>query len=289
MILVIAGATGSGKSELAIALAKRIGGEVINADAFQLYQELSIATAKPSKEMRETVPHYLFDFVPLTEDYDVYQYQKALRTCIEEVLSRGKTPILAGGTGLYIRAGLFDYEFEEWPEVDMSDLDALDDQALFRELEKVDPEEAKKLHPNNRPRVRRALEIFRAKGITKTEYLSKQEHKPIYPVRFFGLKPERDELYAKVEKRVDKMFDEGLVEEDKRLIEKYGRSCRAFQAIGVKELFPYFDGEKSLEECKDEIKKNTRHYVKRQDTFFAHQFEIEWVDGLEDILKRLEQ
>ena len=284
MIIVIAGATGSGKSHLAVELAKRIGGEVINADAFQVYKELSIATAKPSKEMREAVPHHLFDFVPLDEEYNVYRYQQDLRRTLNEVISRGKTPIIAGGTGLYIRAGLFDYEFGETEKPDMSKYEAMSDEELYQALKDIDEESAASIHPHNRVRVKRAIEIYLSSGKKKSEIIKEQKHEPIYPVKFFGLKPERDELYQKVESRVDEMFEMGLVEEGVALIKKYGTSPRAFRAIGVKELFPYLEGKATLDDVKDEIKKNTRHYVKRQDTFFAHQFSIQWVSSLEEIL-----
>ena len=288
MILVIAGATGTGKSELAIELAKRLDGEVINADAFQVYQELSIATAKPTLEMRRSVPHHLFDFVPLTEDYDVERYQKELRKALDEVLSHNKVAIIAGGSGLYLRAALFDYSFSEQPRrVDEEKYAAFNNEELYEKLVAIDPEEAKKIHPNNRRRVLRAIEIFELEGRKKSEMIAEQKHAPIYDCRFFGLKPDRDSLYEKVEKRVDKMFEMGLVEEDLSLIEKYGREPHAFQAIGVKELFPYLDGASSSEDVKEEIKKNTRHYIKRQDTFFAHQFEIQWVNGIEEILEAL--
>ena len=288
MILVIAGATGTGKSELAIELAKKVDGEIINADAFQVYQELSIATAKPTLSMRKVVPHHLFDFVPLNEDYDVERYQKELRNALNEVLSRGKTPVIAGGSGLYLRASLFDYSSSEKPrEIDESKYEAFSNEELHAKLEAIDPEEAMKIHPNNRRRVLRAIEIYEQEGKKKSELISMQEHRPIFDCRFFGLKPDRESLYEKVEKRVDRMFEEGLVEETLPLIEKYGRSPHAFQAIGVKELFPYLDGEISLQEAKDSIKKNTRHYIKRQDTFFAHQFEIDWVDGIKEILEAL--
>ncbi|MDO5330394.1 MAG: tRNA (adenosine(37)-N6)-dimethylallyltransferase MiaA [Bacillota bacterium] len=287
MIIVVTGATGSGKSALAVDLAQKIGGEVVNADAFQVYQELNIATAKPSLEQRSIVPHHLFDFVPLTESYDIRRYQADLRKCLDDILSRGKTPIIAGGSGLYIRAGLYDYSFPESPEVDLSYYQGLDNESLHQELEKLDPIEAGKIHPNNRVRVLRAIEIYLSNGKSKSEIIANQRHEPIYECRFFGLSPERETLYEAVERRVDSMFEAGLVEENKVLIEKYGRDAHAFQAIGVKELFPYFDGLKTLEECKDDIKKATRHYVKRQDTFFAHQFAITWISGVDDIIGKL--
>jgi len=289
MIIVLTGCTGSGKSALAIELAKALHGEIINADAFQVYQELNIATAKPTLAMRQEVPHLLFDFVPLTSNYDVATYQKDLRKALAEVLKRGHTPIIAGGTGLYIRAGLYDYKFEDFPKVDLSSYQKLDDGALYAELQKRDPVEAAKLHPHNRVRVLRSLEICLSSGQSKTSLLAEQKHQPLYDVCFFGLDSERENLYPAVEKRVDAMFAEGLVEEDKRLIDQYGRTPHAFSAIGVKELYPYFDGQISLEEAKNVIKENTRHYVKRQETFFRHQFEIHWIHSLGDILNYLDK
>ncbi|MBO4540480.1 MAG: tRNA (adenosine(37)-N6)-dimethylallyltransferase MiaA, partial [Bacilli bacterium] len=196
--------------------------------------------------------------------------------------------IIAGGSGLYLRAALFDYSFSASPRsFDESKYASLTNEELHEKLVSIDPEEAKKLHPNNRRRVLRAIEIYESEGRRKSEMDAEQTHAPIFDCRFFGLKPDREFLYEKVEKRVDLMFSAGLVEEDLRLIGKYGRTPHAFQAIGVKELFPYLDGKISLEEAKEEIKKNTRHYIKRQDTFFAHQFEIEWVNGFEEILEAL--
>lgn len=288
MILVIAGATGSGKSKLAVSLAKKLNGEVVNADAFQVYEKLNIATAKPGQEEMGGISHHLFDFIPLTSSYDIYQYQKDSRRVIEDILSRGKTPIIAGGSGLYIRSSLYDYVFEEGKHMDLSAYEKLDNVALHLELERLDPEEAKKIHPNNRKRVLRAIEICLLSHGKKSELIHSQTHKPIYPdIHFFGLKPERETLYSIVEKRVDEMIKRGMVEENRKLLEEYGKEVHAFQAIGVKELFPYFEGNASLESCVENIKKNTRHYVKRQDTFFAHQFKIDWVEGEKEILKQL--
>lgn len=288
MIIVIVGVTGSGKSEAAISLAKRIGGEVVNGDAFQVYQELNIATCKPSKEMMKEVPHHLFDFVPLGENYDVAAYQKDMREAISDILGRGAIPIIAGGTGLYIRAGLYDYDFSALPESDPSRFDDWTNEELRTRLWELDPVEAEKIHPNNRHRLIRALEICEATGSSKTSFLALQRHEPIYGnVFFFGLERERESSYSEADRRVDLLFEKGLVGENKRLIEKYGYGPRAFKAIGVKELFPYFEGKKSLEECKEDIKLNTRHYIKRQNTFFAHQFKVEWVDGFEQILEEI--
>lgn len=285
MILVLTGPTGSGKTDMAISLAKKLGGAIINADAFQVYRELNIATAKPSEAQRLEVPHFLFDFVPVSSSYSVYEYQADLRATIADLQEIHKPIIIAGGTGLYIRAGLYDYSFPEEKVVDLSIYEKMDDDTLYAALQKMDPEEAKTIHPHNRIRVLRAIKVYLSSGKKKSEIKAEQKHQPIYDdVYFFGLNAERAPLYERVNQRVEEMFKAGLVEENRALYEKYGEAPRAFQAIGVKELFPYFHGKKSLEECKEEIQKNTRHYVKRQETFFRHQFDIHWITQEEEIL-----
>lgn len=285
MILVLTGPTGSGKTDMAISLTKKLGGAIINADAFQVYRELNIATAKPSEAQRLEVPHFLFDFVPVSSSYSVYEYQADLRATIADLQEIHKPIIIAGGTGLYIRAGLYDYSFPEEKVVDLSVYEKMDDDTLYAALQKMDPEEAKTIHPHNRIRVLRAIKVYLSSGKKKSEIKAEQKHQPIYDdVYFFGLNAERAPLYERVNQRVEEMFKAGLVEENRALYEKYGEAPRAFQAIGVKELFPYFRGEKNLEECKEEIQKNTRHYVKRQETFFRHQFDIHWITQEKEIL-----
>jgi tRNA dimethylallyltransferase len=288
MILVLTGATGTGKSELAIALAKEKNGEIINADAFQVYQELTIATAAPTEAMKAEVPHHLYGYIPLTEGYDIARYQADCRACLKEVLSRGKTPILVGGSGLYIRSALYDYDLSlDTSKVDLTPYEALSDEELHQKLEELDPTEASKIHFHNRRRVLRSLTICLASGTSKTSLLAKQNHQPIDPTTFFALTKERDQLYPLVEERVETMFKKGLLEETLPLIEKYGRNAPAFKAIGVKELFPYLDKQASLEETKALIKENTRHYIKRQETFFRHQFPVIDVNSYEEIIKAL--
>ncbi len=284
MILVLTGPTGSGKSALALSLAKRLNGVIINADAYQVYQELNIATAKPSEEIRMAAPHYLFDFVPLDSDYNVAEYQNDLRGEIYELSKTNRTIIIAGGTGLYIKAGLFDYEFPEEKAVDMSSYESLDEETLYRKACEIDPEGAKQIHPHNKRRVLRLIEYFLANGKKRSEVVASQDHKPLFDVRFYGLDVERENLYPFVEERVEKMFEAGLEEENLALVKKYGRTPHAFQAIGVKEFFPYWDGKASLEETKSLIKENTRHYVKKQMTWFRHQFPITWIKGEDDLL-----
>lgn len=286
MIIVLTGVTGSGKSELAIRLAKKLNAGIVNADAFQVYEELNIATAKPSVEMMMEAPHFLFDFIPLSSSYSVAEYQADLRSAIVTLEKLGRNVVIAGGTGLYIRAGLYDYRFPSLRKVDLSAYEKLDDEKLFAAALSLDEAEAKTIHPHNRVRLLRLIAMALA-GEKKSEIKQSQSHQPIYDVRFYGLEVDREDIYPRVEQRVERMFEMGLVDEDRRLVEKYGRDCQAFKAIGVKELFPYFDGKISLEEAKADIKKNTRHYVKRQETFFRHQFPINWIKTEEDILNDL--
>lgn len=287
MIIVLTGPTGSGKSDLALSLASRLGAAIINADAFQVYQELNIATAKPTLEMRTKAPHYLYDFVPLDSAYNVAEYQQDMRSALEFCLQKNQTVIIAGGTGLYIKAALYDYEFAQRPKVDMTAYETMDEDTLYATLRHLDPSSAEKIHPHNRQRVLRAIEICLSTGESKSQIEAKQSHKLLYPTMFFGLEQEREDLYRRVERRVDRMFEEGLLEETLPLIERYGREQMAFRAIGVKELFPYIDGQASLEETKDLIKKNTRNYIKRQMTWLRNQFEMVWVRDEEDLLTHL--
>ena len=285
MILVLTGPTGSGKSKLAVSLAKTLGGVIVNADAFQVYRELNIATAKPDESMRMEAPHYLFDFVPLNEDYNVAQYQDDLRGEIAELSKKSAPIIIAGGTGLYIKAGLFDYSFPIEKKVDLSAYEGMDNETLYEAALSLDEPSAKEIHPNNRRRVLRLIQYCLATGEKRSSNKESQSHAPLYDVRFYGLNVEREDLYSIVEKRVDSMFEMGIEEENRRLVGVYGREPHAFQAIGVKEFFPYWDGKASLEETKNLIKTNTRHYIKKQMTWFRHQFDIRWIENEEDILK----
>ena len=284
MIVVLLGPTGSGKSDLALALAKKLDAAIINGDAFQVYRELSIATNKPSQEELEAVPHFLYDFVPLDSPYSVAEYQADARCVIDFVLQKKQNIIIEGGTGLYVKAALYDYTFTEETPRDDSIYDGKTNEELFEMLRQLDPKACEKIHPNNRQRVIRAIEIASASGKTKSEIEDAQEHAPLYPATFIALDVERSGLYERIDERVDEMFARGLLEETLPLIEHYGRSASAFKAIGVKELFPYIDGEITLDEAKRQIKLNTRHYVKRQLTWLRHQFKLNWVKDLNDAL-----
>lgn len=274
-----------GKSETALEVAKTFKAEIINGDAFQCYKEMDIGVAKPPKEYFDLIPHHLYSFVDVNHDYSIAEYQLNLRKKIEELQSKKKNIVIVGGSGLYIRSALFDYDFKENKVVDMSKYLTMDDKTLHEELEKIDPIEAHKIHMNNRKRVLRAIEIYLSNGESKTDLIAKQEHKPIYYVKFFVRDIDRDELYTRINFRVDKMVEEGLVDEVKTLYKKYGSSPRAFQAIGYKELIDYLEGKCSLEESIGKIKQNTRNYAKRQLTYIRHQFPVQYYKDNEELLR----
>lgn len=278
-----------GKSETALEVAKHFNAEIINGDAFQCYKELEIGVAKPPKEYFSIVPHHLFSFVSITRDYSIADYQKDLRKTIKDVSSRGKNIVIVGGSGLYIRSALYDYEFAEQEQIDMSKYKKMDNDELHNELEKIDPKQAEVIHKNNRKRVLRAIEIYLSLGKTKTEVIDEQKHKLVYDAKFFVRNMNRDELYERINARVDDMPKWGLLNEVKTLVEKYGENLKAFQAIGYKELIPVIKGQYSLEEGLELVKKNSRNYAKRQVTFIKHQFPVIFYENTEDLLGILEK
>lgn len=276
-----------GKSETAFELAKKINAEIINGDSFQCYKEMEIGVAKPPKEYLKQIPHHLYSFVEPNHNYSIAEYQLNLRKKIEELNAKNKNIIIVGGSGLYIRSALYDYDFRENKDVDMSKYLAMDNRSLHDELVKIDPDDAEKIHMNNRKRLLRAIEIFLSSGENKTSLISKQEHKPIYDVKFFVRDVNRDDLYEKINKRVDKMVEDGLESEVRNLYVKYGYKPRAFQAIGYKELISYFKNELSFDKAIELIKKNTRNYAKRQLTYIRHQFPVEYYKNTEDLLEKI--
>lgn len=278
-----------GKSETAVEVAKRFNAEIINGDAFQCYKELEIGVAKPPIEYFSIVPHHLFSFVSITQDYSIAEYQKDLRRTIEEISSRGKNIVIVGGSGLYIRSGLYDYEFAEQQEINMSKYQNMNNDELHKELERIDPKQAEIIHKNNRKRLLRAIEIYLSVGKTKSEVIDEQKHKLVYDAKFFVRDMNRDVLYERINARVDDMSKCHLFDEVKTLVKKYGENHRALQAIGYKELIPVLRGEYSLEEGLELVKKNSRNYAKRQITFIKHQFPVVFYQNTEDLLGILQK
>ncbi len=273
-----------GKSETALEVAKVFNAEVVNGDAFQCYKEMDIGVAKPPKEYFSIVPHHLFSFVDIDRDYSIANYQKDLRKTVDEILSRGKNVVIVGGSGLYIRSALYDYVFSQDPDVDMSKYEKMNNEELHKELENIDPEQAKIIHKNNRKRVLRAIEIYLGQGRTKTDLIESQEHKLVYDAKFFVRNMDRKVLYSLIDKRVDKMIEQGLLSEVKSIFEKYGEGCKALQAIGYKELIPVLKDEYSLDVGIELVKKNSRNYAKRQVTYIKHQFPVVFYENTQDLL-----
>lgn len=267
MVIVITGPTAVGKTDLSLFLAHKLDGEIINADSTQIYKGIDIATNKVKST--EGVKHHLFDEKSLTEDYTVFDYQKDSRKIIDDILSRGKVPILVGGTGLYINAALYDYKFEDRTN---DDYEGVSNDELYQMLLKVDPNTS--IHLNNRVRVIGALNYFKANGKPYSE--KAKDEKLLYDALFIGLTTERDILYYKINKRVDKMIEEGLVQEAKDLYDLNIRTKAVMTPIGPKELFLYFDGKISLEDAVELIKSRSRKYAKRQYTWFNHQMKLKW-------------
>lgn len=271
MIIVITGPTCVGKTKLSIELSKRLNGEIINADSTQIYRNLDIATAKIKEEEKENIPHHLFDIKSITEDYTVFDYQKDARDKIDDIIKRQKTPILVGGTGLYIKAALYDYKFDVR---DKLNYDNLTNEQLYDKVIKLDPNN--KIHINNRKRLENALNYME---LNHTAFSEKEKtDRLLYDTLFIGLTTDRKILYERINNRVYKMIDEGLIDEAKKIFDSNIRTKAVMTPIGYKELFPYFEGSKELNECISTIQKNSRHYAKRQYTWFKHQMDIKWFE-----------
>ena len=279
-VLCIVGPTAVGKTKMSIELAKQLNGEIISGDSMQIYRGMDIGTAKATMDERQGIPHHLIDEKNPDEPYSVAAFQQTVRAKMEEIKSRGKLPIIVGGTGLYIKSVLYDYEFageSESKEVDEAKYGHLSNEELHAKLATVDEAGAKDIHPNNRKRVIRALEIYETSGVKKSEMIEKQEHKMIYDACLIGLTDDRTVLYDRINKRVDTMYETGLVEEVKALFDEgIPAESQSIRAIGYKELYDYFKGFISLEESKELIKRNSRRYAKRQYTWFNNQMDVTW-------------
>ena len=289
MIYVICGPTGSGKTETAIKLADYLNAPIINADAFQIYKDMNIGTAKIDKSNPNYEKHYLLDIKNPSEDFSVMEYQKLFRKTVDELSKQYHDIVVCGGTGLYIRASIYDYTFEEKEPDDASDLEKMDNDELYSLLKKLDSKACESIHQNNRKRVIRAISIARTSSQNKSENISSQKHEPIYPARFLMLSPNREQLYENINARVDKMVQLGLVDEVKELLKKYRLSRTAQAAIGYKEVIDYLEQKMTLDECIELIKKRTRNYAKRQVTFFKNQFPVEIYDSNDALLKAIER
>lgn len=289
-VIAIVGPTASGKTALSIELAKRCNGEIINGDSMQVYRSMSIGTAKIEPEEMKGIPHHLLDIKEPEEPFSVAEYQKLVRGKITEIQSRGKLPIIVGGSGLYVQAVLFDYRFAE-EQVDealrnrlYAELEQFGPARMHEKLMELNPEAD--IHPNNTRRVVRAIEIA----------MSGQPHtdrnlalSPMYNEAIIGLDISREILYERINARVDQMMARGLLEEVQMLRERGVRNVQSIQAIGYKEIYAYMDGEIPLEDAISQLKQNSRKYAKRQFTYFKNKLPIYWLDALADVEKNIQQ
>ena len=277
-VLVIVGQTAVGKTSMSIKLAKHLNGEIINGDAMQVYKGLNIVTDKIKKEQMQGVVHHLFDLKEINEDYNVDEYQKNIRRVISEVTSRNKLPIIVGGTGLYVKAALYDYNFanEDISNKETEELykDYSNDE-LYEMLIRVDPKSCETIHKNNRRRVIRALAIYNATGKSKSEIISEQKHEQLYDSIIIALDLDKQIINDKIDKRIEEMFNEGLVEE----VKNNPTTSTASKAIGYKEVSSYLNNEISLNEAKELMKIHTHQYAKRQRTWFKHQLPVNFVNN----------
>lgn len=288
-VLAIVGPTAVGKTNFGIECANAFNGEIISGDSIQIYKGLDIGSAKPTKQELSQAKHNLIDIKEPTDNYSVKQFQDLGRECIEKIHNENKLPIIVGGTGLYIKALLYDYEFFDEDEQD-NQYEELSNEQLYEELKKKDPKALEKIHINNRKRLVRALNIFEKHNKGISEIKDNQEHKPIYDCLIIGLTTSRDNLYNRIDQRIDKMIEDGLVDEIKGLLDKginFDNQC--MQGIGYKEFREYFDGSKSLEECIEQVKTNSHHFAKRQYTFFNNQMDIKWYESTSEALEEVKK
>ena len=285
-VIVIVGPTASGKSKLAVELAKKINGEIVSADSMQIYKEMNIGTAKVNEEEMQGIKHYLIDFVSPDKRYSVSDFKNDAEKAIQEILQKGKTPIVVGGTGLYIDSLIYGIEFQD-EEVDTAYRNELNEIAekeglekLYKKAQEIDPEAMQKISENDKKRIIRVLEIYHKTGKTKTEQEKESRKNEVkYNYKVYAITMDRSKLYDRIEKRVDNMIEEGLIEEVQNILKKYEQFPTAMQGLGYKEVVEYLEGKTTKEEMIDKIKKETRHYAKRQLTWFRKNKETIWLDG----------
>lgn len=281
-MVILTGPTAVGKTALSIRLAKAIGGEIISADSMQVYQKMNIGTAKIKTDEMEGIPHYLVDVLDPAEEFHVARFQKMAKEALQNIYGKGKIPLVVGGTGFYIQSLLYDIDFEE-EEQDMEYREMLwkmsrekGNEALHRMLSQKDPVSAQKIHPNNVKRVIRALEFYRLNGYPISEHNEKESQKESpYQFAYFVLNQDRKKLYERIDQRVDLMMEAGLLKEVQELKEEgYGKSLVSMQGIGYKEIYEYLEGNLTLDQAVDLIKKDTRHFAKRQLTWFGREKDV---------------
>ena len=295
-VIVIAGPTASGKTALSIKLAKELNGEIISCDSMQIYKEMDIGTAKVTKEEAEGIKHYLIDIVSPNERYTVSNFKKDSKNAIKEILNKGKTPIIVGGTGLYVDSLIYEIEYQDM-EFDINYRNELMEKAetneglkeLYEQAKTIDSKAMEKISSNDKKRIIRVLEIYKATGKTKTELeiLSRQKEVE-YNYKVFVVNMDREKLYNRIDKRVDIMIENGLVEEVEKIYNKYNEFSTAMQGLGYKEVVEYLQGKINKEDMIEKIKKESRHYAKRQLTWFRKDKNFIWLNSEDGIEKNIE-
>jgi tRNA dimethylallyltransferase len=294
-VVVIVGPTASGKTAISIELAKKINGEIVSSDSMQIYKDMDIGTAKVTKEEAQGIKHYLVDFVSPDKRYTVSDFKKDAENAIEEILAKGKTPIVVGGTGLYVNSLIYgieyqDMKFDEEYRKELMEKAEIPEklEELWNEANKIDPEAMKIISKNDKKRIIRVLEIYKATGKTKTEQEILSRQKGVkYNYKVFGITMDREKLYERINRRVDIMFEKGLEEEVRNLLKKYKEFPTAMQGLGYKEVKEYFDGNLSYDEMVEKIKQESRRYAKRQLTWFRKNKDTIWLNSADDMQKNI--
>ncbi len=289
-VIVICGPTASGKTALSIELAKKIDGEIVSADSMQIYKDMNIGTAKPTTEEMQEIKHYLIDFISPEERYSVADYKIDAKKAIKEIIKKGKTPIIVGGTGLYVDSLIYEIEYPNI-EFDENYRKELEKQVqkegldkLYEKAKQIDPQAIEKISKNDAKRILRVLEIYHATGKTKTQQEIESRKKEVeYDYKVFALNWDREKLYQRINKRVDIMIEQGLIEEVKEISKKYNKFPTAMQGLGYKEVVEYLEGNCTKEEMIEKIKKETRHYAKRQLTWFRKNKQTIWLNGANEM------
>ena len=285
-VLTIVGPTATGKSAMGVRLAEEFNGEIINGDSIQIYRDLNIGSAKITDKETHGIPHWLLSYRDVGEDYSVHQFQQDARRTIEYIASRGKLPIVVGGTGLYIKALLYDYEFIENTGED-TNYDENSTDELYEKLKELDPVSAETIHPHNRQRVVRALQMAES-GNLKSEQEAGQKHEMIYDGSIAGLSISREILKERIKERVDSMFNAGLLDEINDLAGKHLWDEHGLHGIGYREFREYLNGSQTLEATREKIIVHTRQFAKRQLTWWNHQMPVQWYDvSQEDCYERI--
>ncbi len=293
-VIVICGPTASGKTALSIELAKKINGEIVSSDSMQIYKDMDIGTAKPTVEEMQGIKHYLIGYVSPEERYSVADYKKDAKKVIKEILGKGKMPIIVGGTGLYIDSLIYEIEYQDikFDEKYRKELEQEAEEKgleeLYKRAKQIDEKAIEKISPTDKKRILRVLEIYHATGKTKTEQEMESRKKEVeFDYQVYALNWDREKLYDRINKRVDIMIEQGLIQEVEQILKKYDKFPTAMQGLGYKEVVDYLNGKYTKEEMIEKIKMETRRYAKRQLTWFRKNKQTKWLNAEDDLQKNI--